>query len=426
MKTSRTVIAALSLALAGALVAPFSAIAGELILKKGDRVAIVGDSITEQAGYSKFIEVYLLACVPELDLTVYSFGWGGEKAPGFAIRMENDFVPWQPTLVTSCFGMNDGLYRPYTNQIGEAYEAGTRRIQTRCKALGARMIEGGPGAVDSETWKKDEPEADLYYNETLAQLSGIAGQLATENGFVFANLHPLMMKVMQDAKAARGKDYPVCGNDGIHPGANGHLVMAYAFLKSMGLDGNLGTITIDLKGKASATDGHRVLSAISNRVEIESTRYPFCFSGGGNDTNGMRSILPFLPFNHDLNRFMLVVTNLSTPTAEVTWGNTSKTFTKAELQAGINLADAFLDNPFAAAFGELDQLVGQKQYREMLTIKGTITNFRPLLEGFPGDPEVTNALATLRGKLFARNAEFAARVRAAVKPVIHTIQVTPK
>jgi hypothetical protein len=33
-----------------------------LILKKGQRIAIVGDSITEQKLYSKFIELYLTSC----------------------------------------------------------------------------------------------------------------------------------------------------------------------------------------------------------------------------------------------------------------------------------------------------------------------------------------------------------------------------
>ena len=52
-------------------------------------------------------------------------------------------------------------------------------------------------------WKKNEPEADLYYNENLARLSEIAGRLAAEHGFVYAGLHPLMMKVMRDAKAVQ-------------------------------------------------------------------------------------------------------------------------------------------------------------------------------------------------------------------------------
>ena len=37
-------------------------------LEKGDRLAIIGDSITEQKLYSKFIETYLLTCHPELEI----------------------------------------------------------------------------------------------------------------------------------------------------------------------------------------------------------------------------------------------------------------------------------------------------------------------------------------------------------------------
>ena len=37
-------------------------------LKEGDRVAIIGDSITEQKRYSVFIEDYLLMCKPRTEL----------------------------------------------------------------------------------------------------------------------------------------------------------------------------------------------------------------------------------------------------------------------------------------------------------------------------------------------------------------------
>ncbi len=43
-------------------------------------------------------------------------------------------------------------------------------------------------------------------------------------------------------------------------GPNGHLVMAYAYLKGLGCDGNIGTITVDLDAKkAEATDGHKIV-----------------------------------------------------------------------------------------------------------------------------------------------------------------------
>jgi len=408
-------------ALAGILAAPPCGFSERLMLQKGDRVAIVGDSITEQKQYSKFMELYLLACVPELDLTMYQFGWGGERASGFANRMENDMVPWHPTVATTCYGMNDGCYQPYTEQIGAAYEEGTRRIQARCKELGMRMVVGGPGPVDSQAWNRGDPAADQWYNDTLSRLSGIAKEVATENGFIYAGLHPFMMRVMRDAKAALGEDYSVCGShDGVHPDANGHLVMAYAFLKAMGLDGNIGTITVDMAGCTAATEGHRILSSTKGTVEIESTRYPFCFPA---DT---RDILPFIPFNRDLNRYMLVVENLPKPMAEVSWGTATKVFSKADLEAGINLAEEFPDNPFSEPFQRLEQLVAEKQSRETLVVKGIITHFPALAGETSKDREIMELTEELRQKLLERNAQDAARVRAAVVPVTHQIRIVPK
>lgn len=404
----------------------FSANAGELLLKKGDRIAIVGDSITEQKLYSKYMELYLLACVPQLELTLFQFGWGGERAPGFARRMDNDCVPWKPTVVTTCFGMNDGSYRPYTEAIGQAYETGSRQIQKRFRELGVRMVIGGPGPVDTDTWRASEPDADVFYNDNLGRLSLIAAKLATENGFAFAGLHPLMMRVMASAKTALGKDYPVCGGDGVHPGPNGHLVMAYAFLKAMGLNGEIGTVTVDRDGTARASEGHRVVSVDKSQVTIESTRYPFCFFGDPKSANGTKSILPFLPFNRDLNRFMLTVRNLSTETAEVHWGNTARTFTRAQLEAGVNLADAFSDTPFAAAFNELDRVVSAKQARETRIIKNLITHLPTLEKDFHDDSATLEAMRLLRNKMMERSARDAAEARAAVKPVTHTIRITAK
>ncbi|MDE0867373.1 MAG: SGNH/GDSL hydrolase family protein [Rubripirellula sp.] len=197
MNQKLPLLRAVALSFAGlALLSPSSTEARELLLKKGDRLAIVGDSITEQKQYSRFIEDYLLACTPELGLQIFQFGWSGERAPGFANRMDNDLVPWKPTVVTTAFGMNDGSYRPYSDAIGKTYEDGTRRIQDRMKELGARMVVGGPGPVDVDSWKSGEPDADKYYNENLGQLSAIAGKLAKERGFVFADMHALMMDVM--------------------------------------------------------------------------------------------------------------------------------------------------------------------------------------------------------------------------------------
>src|SRR5204863_5568151 len=96
-------------------------LAPHLWLQQGDRLAICGDSITEQKMYSRIMETYLTVCVPQLAVTVRQYGWGGETAPGFLKRMTNDCLRFKPTIATTCYGMNDHGYRPYEESIGEKY-----------------------------------------------------------------------------------------------------------------------------------------------------------------------------------------------------------------------------------------------------------------------------------------------------------------
>lgn len=392
-------------------------------LKRGARLAIVGDSITEQKQYSKFIETYLLACMPHLEVQCLQFGWGGETAPGFANRMENDLVPWNPDVVTTCYGMNDGRYRKYEDTIGKAYEDGMRRIVDRMKKAGATVVVGSPGVVDSQTWAKNDPERDKIYNDNLNQLRQIAHRLADENGFRFADVYGAMMDSMVKSKAALGAAYHVGGGDGVHPAANGHLVMAYAFLKGLGLDGNLGTVTLDWKsGAATAEGGHKVLKATKGSLSLESSRYPFCFSGGEKDPNGTRSILPFSPFNKDLNRFTLVVKGLPEAGAVVKWGDATKSFSGAQLAGGINLAAEFLENPLVGPFNQVMQAVGTKQNFETHMIKGQITKFR----SSPKTAEAQAANKALRKKLYDQNDGQHRAAKDSVKPVRHELVITPK
>ena len=94
------------------------------------------------------------------------------------------------------------------------------------------------------------------YNKTLAAERDIAKKVAEEQGVAFADVFDPMVDVMEKAKAKYGHGYHLAGGDGVHPDANGHLVMAYAFLKGLGCNGDIGTITVDLAAnKAEATDG---------------------------------------------------------------------------------------------------------------------------------------------------------------------------
>ena len=390
-------------------------------LKKGDRLAVVGDSITEQKMYSKFIEDYVTMCTPDLDVWCIQLGWSGETAPGFLNRMNQDLMPFKPTVVTTCYGMNDGGYRAYEDGIGKRYIDAMREIVERLKKAGATVVIGSPGCVDSGTFRKPE-EAEVY-NQSLGNLGQLDQQLAKDAGMPFANLHDMMYDVMKKAKAAYGEKYHVGGGDGVHPAADGQLVMAYAFLKVLVPGGEIGTFTVDMAGQATATDGHKVLSAKGGTIEIESKRYPFCFYGDEKSPDGNRSILPFLPFNEDLNRLMLVVKNLKSDKAKVTWGAASKTFTREELAKGVNLAAEFIDNPFCAAFRKVDGEIAKKQSYETFLIKESGRALSGVERNLADDAEVAAAVKTIKSKLGGKHAVLAAAVRAAMVPVKHTIVV---
>lgn len=421
LSTFATLIAALAIASA-----PVRATAADM-LPEGARLAIIGDSITEQKLYTKYMETYLLACAGRGDVKVFQFGWSGEKADGFAARLANDLAPFQPTVATTCYGMNDGSYKPFTEAIGKTYESNMRHVAAGLQKAGAqRIVLGSPGAVDTRFFVNPNfpPNSSAEgYNKNLASLRDIDKRLAEELGMGFADVHQAMFDTMTTAKAALGNDYDVCGKDGFHPGPNGQLIMAYAFLRALGCDGQLGDITVDMNGAASASEGHKVTGGNAGSAELVSERYPFCFDGEPGSSGGTRSIAPHFPFNEKLNRFTLRVRNLEAPRAMVTWSGVSKTFTREQLSTGVNLAAQFDKTPFDTQFKKVIDAVAAKQNFETTMIKGMVTQFRQFSAESKKDPDLANAFTTVGKRLMARQVELDAAVRKAIVPVKHTITV---
>jgi lysophospholipase L1-like esterase len=416
---------ALRTTLLGAVVFASVAVASaETALKPDDYVAIIGDSITEQKMYSIYMEDYLLMCQPASNLRTTQFGWGGETSWGFAGRMENDMLRFHPTAATTCFGMNDGGYRPMTPETANNYRNVQTSIVEKLKKGGVRLIVvGSPGCVDSDTFKND-PNLALMYNKTLSEERDIAREVAQAQGVLFADVITPMIETMTKAKEKYGKTYHLGGGDGVHPAQNGHLVMAYAFLKALGCDGNLGEISVDLSaGKGDASGGHKVLSTAKDgsktTIEIESTRYPFCFEGDPTKPNATSGVIEFFPFNADLNRLTFKVTGAGAAGAKVTWGPATKQFTAEQLQKGINLAEEFLDNPFCEPFREAEKKIRRQQDYETPLVK-TLLHLTPTYEPFIAD-ETASFVQTV----IQKDKQFAAESRAAVVPVKHKILIEP-
>jgi len=403
-----------------------------LLLKPGDRLAICGDSITQQRMYSRLVEDYLTMCAPELRVSVRQYGWGGEKAPGFLARMTNDCLRFHPTIATTCYGMNDHEYRPYEERIGETYRQASLAIVRAFKAHGVRVVQGSPGCVGVKVpWAKGAYEE---MNANLCALRNIGIEIAEAEKTGFADVFWPMLTAGAAGQKIYGANYAIAGSDGVHPVWAGQTVMAFAFLKAFGLDGDIGTFTVDLKRmRMTVSAGHKVVLSKDGTFEIRSSRYPFCVCVPRAQSlkevsplpvchdddiasdNSIRSAMTLVPFNEELNRLTLVVKNGKARNYSVSWGGEARVFSAEQLARGVNLAGEFPANPFCEAFGNVDAAIAAKQNYETRQIHQLFRS-----------PEAKADMEAVVAKTEQERESLAAAITEAFVPVTHVLKIEPQ
>ena len=362
------------------------------------------------------METYLTACVPDLKVTVRQYGWSGEKTDGFLRRMDRDCLTFQPTIATLAYGMNDSRYRPFDITNGRWYRDHYTAIVRRFKEHGTRVVVGSPGCAGKiATWVQSRSGTLEQHNLHLCALRDIAIEVAEteEVGFadIFWPMYQAQVLAPQRFNVTPESLYEVAGRDGIHPGWAGQVIMAWSMLRSLGLDGELGTLEIDLtRNMAKVTDGHHLTRVDNDQFTFTSDRYPFCARGDLADDNSIRSGTTLIPFHQDLNRLILKVTTPEKGRYRVHWGEHVREYTTEQLSDGINLAADYVENPFCDAFDRVFDAVGKKQAYETIQVKKAFHS-REAREDF-------NAVIQ---KTEAERKPLAEAVRNSLRPVTHTL-----
>jgi hypothetical protein len=247
-------------------------------------------------------------------------------------------------------------------------------------------------------------------------LRNIDIEIAASEEVGFADVFWPMLTAGYAAREKYGTNYMIAGKDTVHPGWAGHLIMAYAFLRAMGLDGEIGTFTADLSGnQATASLGHEVVSFKDGELQLKSQRYPFCAAGDPANDNHLRSGMALVPFNAELNRLTFILKNGKAQRYRITWGAHTKAYSAEQLAKGINLAADFEVNPFSEAFAKVDAAVAAKQEYETRQIK-------TLFHG----PEVKLEPATIVNLTERVRTPLAEAIKTAYVPVTHSIRIVPE
>jgi lysophospholipase L1-like esterase len=349
-------------------------------IKSGDRIVFLGDSITEQRMYTNYVENYLLLRYPELKLAFYNAGWAGDTTEGGSRRLDRDVLALKPSLVTICYGMNDGGYGYASNKdVAEKFRKNLLDIVTRLKKRGVRVVIMTAGIVDDAVPKMEWCRKQGDYNANgLNAVKEAALKVAEEQGLPSVDLHALMAKTLAAGKKG-GVDM---GDDGIHPDEGGSLIMAYALLKALGVPPRNESIRID--AEAGRAQGGSV-SAIRRDGEglsfdLRLDGVPYCVEGKA------RKMLPYLPFSEDFNTVRLAFDGLKADAYYLKLdGAITRVYSRDELIKGFPMNEMWGTASMASA-ARVNRITAEKNnvYRQFWRVLSLPDNF---IVSAPYDPE---------------------------------------
>ena len=300
--------------------------------KKGDRIVFLGDSITEQYGYSSAIELYLTTRFPDWNLTFLNAGIGGDTATGGANRFATHVLAEKPTAVTIDFGMNDGGYGEFKQDRFDGYVKNTEAMLKAAKEAGVRVAVISPNAVEVRA----KPQLKTYL-DTQKQFYAPLKDLAAKYDDAFVDQYAVTRDVLEKIAAdnADVKAFP----DGVHTNPGGALLMAHTILVGLKAPAVVSDVAIDVAVKKPD---------LTTRCKIDALKIsPDGVSFDRTDEalplpvqKEWRDILPYLDQLKDLNYYGLKVSGLKEGKYTLSIdGNDVGTYASADLAAGVNLGN---------------------------------------------------------------------------------------
>ena len=212
-----------------------------MILKKGSKLVMIGDSITDAGrtrpvaeglfdplgrGYSCLVNALLGTAYPELEIRVVNMGCSGNTVRDLKSRWQTDVFDLNPDWVSIMIGIND-VWRQYDSPLQpechvplKEYEATLRELvkATRPKVKG--LILATPYFIESN--RRDPMRA------TMDKYGAVVKKIARENRAVLVDTQTPIDQVLKLQHPA------TLSWDRVHPNQVGHMILAKAFVDALG------------------------------------------------------------------------------------------------------------------------------------------------------------------------------------------------
>lgn len=323
--------------------------------KEGERAVFLGNSITDGGHYHSYIWLYYMTRFPNRNLHILNAGIGGNTALDMYKRLDDDVFSKKPTALVVTFGMNDSGYQEYNGDDGakfgeekyrETYE-NFKLLEERLKKLSDTKIVMMGGSPYDGTAKIDGNAALQGKNDVMQRIVAFQKKSAEEHDWEFLDLNAPMTAINRKFQA-NDPEFTLCGPDRIHPENDGHMVMAYLFLKQQGLDADVvADFEVNASKKSVVRSANCAISNIRGNDETLSFDYlayslPYpldTIPRGWNAKKSQADAMKYIPFVEEMNQEIIKVSDLNKADYKIFIDQEEiGTWSSEDLDKGVNLA----------------------------------------------------------------------------------------
>jgi lysophospholipase L1-like esterase len=195
----------------------------QFLLKDGDRIVFLGDSITQFAsGPEGYITLFNVFCgVNGHEVESVNAGISGHKSNQMLDRLDHDVLSRKPAWVSVSCGVNDVWHGEKGVPLPD-YQKNMTEIVDRCTSAGARVL------LLTATPIFEDPATT--FNLKLADYNDILRGLAKEKGLVLCDLNKACLAVYKQKRTKEN----VLTTDGVHMQPRGNRLMAREIARALG------------------------------------------------------------------------------------------------------------------------------------------------------------------------------------------------
>ncbi|HNX04444.1 MAG TPA: SGNH/GDSL hydrolase family protein [Opitutales bacterium] len=323
------------------------------VFTNGETVVFLGDSITQQAHFMRFITDFYLTRYPERAIRWVNAGIAGNSMDGGKNCVSNDVAPYAPTSVAIMYGMNDawaagpyhegypdGKEREKQLNVAKHYVRNTTRLAERLRehVPQAKLLFLTPSVYESARPDAKGRPVNPGWNGTLGLYSDFLRAAAATGAWEVADIHSPMTEFNRAQQEINPKFSAVSPDDRVHPNAGGGFFMAWSFLKAQGVSPVVSDITLDAAAVKTVGAENAEVSALKKTADgytftVLEKSLPFPVAKDAEE------IACRIPFRAELNREWFRVKGL----AKGLWtlaidGEDVYTASSGEFGFGVNLA----------------------------------------------------------------------------------------